>query len=172
MNKLLFDARFYETYYFANVVRNVLHDQISYIRKLDEFYGDNKHLGFVRSFPRYSAFHSFIEFSIDYIIWEESDEIDLERRQAIQRNYSSIPSALDDLKPTLLPIDLAFNYYQIEHTSFEGWLSRQNKTFQDATSDDVSDYYYDLRIEGPYEMLMDRAVNEVFSFYFRIVVCS
>jgi hypothetical protein len=48
MERYIFEARFYETYYFALVVRNILHDQLAYIRHLDEFYGDGKHLAFMK----------------------------------------------------------------------------------------------------------------------------
>jgi hypothetical protein len=142
-----------------------LYDQFSYLRKLDEFYGDSRYLGSVRPFPRYSALHSFIEFIVEYVVWEEIDDIDINRMQAIQRDYP--PSALEDLKPTVLPISLAFDYYEIEHTPFEEWPSEHEKTFQAATADDVSEYYCEIRIEESYEKLIDRAVSEVFFILFQ-----
>ncbi len=167
MERPLFEAGYYETYYFANIVRNVIHDRFSYLRKLDDFYGDSKYLSFIHPFPRYSVFHSFIEFVIDDIIWEQIDDINIEKRQAIQRNFSSIPSAITDLKLALLPINLAFDYYKIEHNSFEKWLSEHGKTFQDAIPDDVSEYYCEIRMEESYEKLLTRSVSEVFFVLFQ-----
>lgn len=49
---------FYETYYFANIVKTLLEDQFAYLRTLHEFYGDGQHLNYIRPFPRFSAFHA------------------------------------------------------------------------------------------------------------------
>lgn len=46
------ELTYYETYYFANVVKNVLEDQFAYLRLLDEFYGDRRYLSYTSPFPR------------------------------------------------------------------------------------------------------------------------
>jgi hypothetical protein len=167
MQRQLSEIRFYQTYYFANAIRNILHDQFSYLRTLDDFYGDDKYLVHVTPFPKYSALHCFIEFVIDDILSDEVNEIKLEKRQEILRRFSSIPVALEDIRPTSLPISEALNYYEIEHESFEDWLKEHNKTFLEATDGDLSDYYTDLRLTGPYDTLLERAVNEVFFVIFQ-----
>lgn len=40
MDSNKFEMRYYATYYYANIIENVLSDQFSYLRKLNEFYGD------------------------------------------------------------------------------------------------------------------------------------
>lgn len=167
MQRPLTEIRFYQTYYFANAIRNILHDQFGFLRTLDEFYGDDKYMAHVTPFPKYSALHCFIEFVIDYILSDEINEIKLEKRQETVRRYSSIPVALEDMRPTKLPINEAFDYYDIEHESFEDWLRERDKTFLEATDDDLSDYYMDLRLAGPYETLLKRAVQEVFFVIFQ-----
>lgn len=167
MKRPMFEARFYETYYFANAVRNVLSNQFEYLRGLNDFYGDDRYLSYIAPFQKYSAFHYFIEFMIDAIFSDEVSEIDLSKRQDTLRRFSAIPAALSDLRPSSLPINEAFLYYDIEHTSFEDWLKENDKSFLDATEDDVSDYYDDLRLEGPYEDLLERAVHEVFFVLFQ-----
>lgn len=167
MERYIFEARFYETYYFAFAIRNILNDQFAYIRHLDEFYGDGKHLGFVKPFPRYSAFHCFIEFVIDRIIDNEVSEIDLERKQEIARNFESLPSALKDLRPNSLPINEALHHHGIDHESFDEWLAERGKLFADATPDDMSDYYLELRLQGPYDELLEQVVREVFFVLFQ-----
>lgn len=167
MERYIFEARFYETYYFAFAVRNILNDQFAYIRHLDEFYGDGKLLGFVQPYPRYSAFHYFIEFVIDRIIDDEVREINLEKKQKVARNFESLSSALEDLRPSSLPINEALLHHGIDHESFDEWLAERGKLFADATRDDVSDYYLDIRLQGPYDELLDQVVREVFFVLFQ-----
>src|SRR4051794_35327311 len=109
MKQHIFEGRFYETYYFANAVRNVLHDQFSYIRSLDDFYGDDRYLEYIGPFPRWSAFHGFVAFMIDNILHEEMSEIDLEERRADLARFKGIPSAIRDYRPTNLPINDALD---------------------------------------------------------------
>jgi hypothetical protein len=137
------------------------------LRSLDAFYGNGKYLEYVSPFPKYSALHHFIEFIVDEILSDEVGEIDLQRRQETARKFSSIPSALEDLHPASLPINEALNYYEIEHESFEDWLTEHTKTFLEAKDDDISDYYMDLRLIGPYDTLLERATNEVFFVVFQ-----
>lgn len=167
MQRPLSEIRFYQTYYFANIIRNILHDQFAYLRSLNDFYGDDKYLAHVSPFPRYSALHCFIESVIDEILSDEISEIDLKQRQETIRRFSSIPAALEDVRPASLPVSQALNYYGIEHESFEDWLKEHDKTFLEATDDDISDYYTDLRLTGPYDTLLERAVHEVFFVVFQ-----
>ena len=69
----------YATYYFANIIDGILSDQFSYIRKLNDFYGDDKIQWFAKPFQKYSAFHQFIDFVVSSIINEEMPEIALEK---------------------------------------------------------------------------------------------
>jgi hypothetical protein len=157
------EVRFYETYYFANVVRNILSDRFAFLRTLNDFYGDGRHVTHSRPFPRFSAFHGFLWFVIDDMI-DETD-IDLIGRQEIARHSSGISAPF--APPTSeLPVNLALNYYGIEHTSFESWLTERHKSFQQADDDDVQDYHSDLRLDGPLDTLIERAVQEVFFVLF------
>ncbi|CUS03332.2 HNH endonuclease [Candidatus Promineifilum breve] len=167
MERATFEGHFYETYYFANIVRNVLHDQISYLRLLDNFYGADPDFEFAQPFPKYSAFHKFIEFLVTEIINDEVFEIELDVRQDTFERYSHMPIAMNDLRPTSLPIEKALIYYNIEHTSFVDWLKNLNKEFLDADDNDVSDYYDELTLEGPFETLVESAVREVFFILFQ-----
>ena len=73
------EIRCFETYYFANAIRNILHDQFAYIRNLNDFYGDEQYLNFLEPFPKFSAFHSFIEFIVRTILFEDLDKVDLNK---------------------------------------------------------------------------------------------
>jgi HNH endonuclease len=160
------DLTFYETYYFANVVKNVLENQFQYIRHLDEFYGDDRYLAYVLPFPRFSAFHSFINFIIDDVLSEDALNIGLDVRQDDVVRFQGIPSALDP-HPSKLPVDLALDRFGIVHESFETWLRTRGRAFLEATDDDVVRYYDDLRLEGQFEELLERATAEVFFVMFQ-----
>jgi hypothetical protein len=158
------EIRFFQTYYFANVVKNVLGDQFAYIRHLNDFYGDEREFAFARPFPRFSALHAFLEFIIDDLLSETSD-IDLPRRKGQVEHFASAPQGMIP-NPMMLPINEAFRYYGIEHTSFGEWLQDAGKDFSEAEDDDVYEYYGELRLEGSFQELLDRAVDEVFYILF------
>ncbi|MAL96781.1 MAG: HNH endonuclease [Haliea sp.] len=163
----MIEAHFYETYYFCNIVRNVLHDQFSFLRNLDEFYGDGKALYFSEPFPKYSALHYFIEFIVEDIYHEEAFKTDLDERRSMIDRFKNIPSALKDIQPTRLPIESAFKFHGIDFQSFESYLQDMNRSFLEATEDDVYDYINELRISGPYEKLTQQTVDEVFYVLFQ-----
>ncbi|MCI0628042.1 MAG: HNH endonuclease [Acidobacteria bacterium] len=167
MQRATFEGRFYETYYFANIVRNVLHDQFAYLRPLNDFYGDDKYLEYAQPFPKYSAFHSFIEFLVTDVISDEISEIKLDVRQDTLERYTDMLTDLGEPNPTSLPINDAFNYYNIEHTLFVDWLANRGVDFPSATDDDVSEYYDELRLEGPFDLLVEKVVQEVFFILFQ-----
>jgi len=158
------EIRFYDTYYFANVVKNVLQDQLAFIRHLNDFYGDGKHIAFARPFPRFSALHSFLEFIIDDLLSETKD-IDLPRRQIRAVQSSELSKAIIG-DPTLLPLNEALVRYGIDHTSFVEWLHEAGKSFQDADEDDIDEYYGELRLEGAFDKLLDCSVHEAFYILF------
>ncbi len=156
----------YETYHFANVVKNVLEDQFAYLRLLDEFYGDRRYLSYTSPFPRFSAFHSFIQFLIDDVISEDVSNIQLDIRQDEADRFKSLPSALDP-HPSKLPVNLAFDRFGINHQAFDVWLSSRGLSFLDARDGDVEQYYEHLRLEGQMDQLLERATAEVFFVLFQ-----
>lgn len=164
MQRPLLEVKFYETYHFANVIRNILSSRVDYLYSLDEFYGDDDCLRFARPFPRYSALHSFIEFFVHQLLTEEV--IGLAERQELVRRFASIPEALSP-HPSLLPLNEALNYHEIPHTPFLDWLAERALSFVDASEDDAFDYYSDLQEEGPYDALLERTVSEVFHVLFQ-----
>lgn len=164
VNHRFIELTYYETYYFANVVQNVLEDQFSYLRPLDQFYGDLRYLSYTSPFPRFSAFHSFVQFLIDEVISE--DDLHLDIRQDDVERFKSVPSALDP-HPSKLPVNLAFDRYGINHETFESWLSSRGISFLEARDNDVEQYYEDLRVNGQMDDLLARATAEVFFVLFQ-----
>jgi hypothetical protein len=166
VKKRIIELTYYETYYFANLVKNVLEDQLAYIRHLDDFYGDCRYLNYTSPFPRFSALHSFIYFVLDDVLSEDVVNLGLDVRQDNAERFKAFPSALNP-NPSKLPVNLAFDRFGIRHESFEAWLGSRGRSFLDATDDDVAGYYEDLRVEGQFGELLERATAEVFFVLFQ-----
>jgi hypothetical protein len=156
----------YATYYFANIIDGILTDHFTYIRSLNDFYGEGKIQWFAKPFQKYSAFHQFIDFVVNSVIDEQMSEIDLE---SLKKDYLNrkgfIPE--DELKEfTMLPLNTYFHNYKITHTSFEEWLKDNNKEFLLSTEDDIYDYYNEFYLSGEIEDLIEKIREEVFFVMF------
>lgn len=162
MDENLIEMKYYGTYYYANIISNVLEDQVDYLRRLNEFYGDGLFHRFLEPFPKYSYFHQFIEFIIESLIFEELDKIDIKEMLDKEKSYSFIPN----INFRLLPINEALIFYDIDHQPFEKWLADIEKTFESADEDDVYEYFYSLRDDGVIDNLYSRMVEEVFFILF------
>jgi hypothetical protein len=132
MSRPIVQFRSYETYYFANAVRNILADQFAYIRYLDDFYGDYRFLSLTSPFRRYSAFHCFLEFVVDSMLTNDTEELDLQKRKETLTQYAKWSAALDDLKPQVLPIEHALIFHSIQFTSFAAWLEERDISFSNS----------------------------------------
>ena len=64
MKRLFAEFKFYQTYYFAQAITDILHDQFAYIRHLNDFYGEGRAYYYFLSLSKYSVFHEFIEFVV------------------------------------------------------------------------------------------------------------
>ena len=107
-------------------------------------------------FPKFSALHTFCEFIIEDLLYEDVSEFD--------ELESSESSRI--LHEEHLPINHFLNYYQIAHTSFKDW-QQEHDDHQIETIEPVVEYYNHLKEEGPLDTLIDQAVEEVL-FYSRI----
>jgi hypothetical protein len=164
MKPALFEARYYETYFVANVINNVLADPMPYVRNLDEFYGDLLYVRFLEPFQKFSAFHQFIEFIVEALIFEALDKVDLDKQKSEEKRFENIPSMKGKFRD--LPINGALHHYMIEHQSFVQWLDEHGKTFEVADEDDANEYYAFLQESGVYGSLVERIVEEVFFIMF------
>jgi hypothetical protein len=166
MKRSFIEITFYETYYFANVVREILEDRSSYLRVLNEFYGDDQYLHYTSPFPKFSAFHSFIRFVIDDVISDDVNAVKLDVLQDDFANFQNTPDALHP-HPPKLPVNLAMDRLGIQHQTFDGWLQENGRTFLDARDEDMAEYYDHLREEGQFDQLLDQATAEVFFVLFQ-----
>ncbi len=163
----MLEAKFYETYYFCNIIRNVLYDRFSFLIKLDGFYGDQAIFYLLEPFQKYSTLHKFIEFVVVDIYYETTSDVDIESMKKTYYDFSGFSIALEGIEPTKLPIELAFEFHEIEYESFEIHLDFCNKGFVDCDEDDVYDYICELRNSEAYEKLIDQTTKEIFYILFQ-----
>ncbi|RKI14264.1 HNH endonuclease [Corallococcus sp. AB030] len=169
MTRPLVQLRFRDSYYYSNIINNVIDHDFDYLVTLDEFFGDSKHAYLARPFKKHSALHQFIEYTISRLLSEDSDNIDLERRQKMAEHYSPEFKEILGFDPTALPINEALNHYGIPHQSFKDWLTESGKTFSTATEDDLDDYQSDLpwNQDAAYQALISKCTDEVFFILFQ-----
>lgn len=167
MKRNLVEHRYFGTYYFADIVSDILDDPFDYLRNLEDFYGDGRYLDWVKPFQKFSALHGFIEFILDDLVYDQASEENLLQRQEQYRKFYSIPPALADLQPHVLFIERALLHFSIPHISFVDWLKTRGQLFVNATGEELDEYMTLMRDEGPYDELLERLVGEVFFLLFQ-----
>ena len=166
MKRLFAEFKFYQTYYFAQAITDILHDQFAYIRHLNDFYGEGRAYYYFKPFSKYSVFHEFIEFVVRDIIHDTNSEVDLEKRKERIKSVGKYAEAFGWI-PEHLPINLAFDFYEIEHLTFNDWLRDNGSSFSDANDDDICEYLDELILNGDYDKLIEKIVHEVFFILFQ-----
>lgn len=164
MIRRLFEVRYYDTYYIANIVHGVASDPFPHLRDLEGLYCDDRYEDFLFPFPQYSAFHRFVGFIIDAFFHRQLTEIDLKKALEDEKLFEHIPGARGDSRR--LFINDALDRHSKEHQSFEEFLVDRDKSWETADEDDVSDYYLELRLSGPLEELIEEITEEVFFIMF------
>ncbi|EKO3573771.1 HNH endonuclease [Vibrio metschnikovii] len=160
----MFQVKFYETYYFCNVIHNILRDQFSYIRRINDFYCDEQIFYLASPFQKYSAFHHFIEFVVEDIYLEEAFEADIEELKGNKRTHSAVRQhySLDKL-----PIERAFDFHEIEYQSFVSHLLSYGKSLSSFDINDLDSYMEETRLSQSYEYLIRQTVKEIFHVLFQ-----
>ena len=151
MEKSFLTMRYYETYYYANIVHNVLDDPFPYIRHVHSWYEDREAV-FLRPFPKFSILHDFAAHVISMLI-DEYDGAEALGRLASNRHAE-------------LWIDRAFRDHGTSTEGFRSWLAEKGVALDDADEDDIREYYSELNLSGQFGDLIDHLVNEVFYVLF------
>lgn len=152
MREPLLQMEFFETYYYANVVHNVLNDTTPYLRNLNNWHEDREVSLFLRPFPKWSVLHDFAQYVIEDLIYERLESSSIE---AIQNNPRSI-----------LWIDQALAHHKIETSGFRAWLKQQEIEIAETSQDVIYDYHNDLRLTGEFDKLLTQLTSEVFYLVF------
>ena len=160
----MLQAKFYETYYFCNIVHNVLRDQFSYIRMINEFYCDDQIFYLAAPFEKYSAFHYFIEFIVEDVYLEEAFEADIDEIKGLNSTHEAVREYYDLSK---LPIEKAFDFHRIDYQSFHSHLLDSGKSISNFDVNDIDSYIEEIRLSQSYEDLTKQTVKEIFHVLFQ-----
>lgn len=163
------EMKYYNTYYYCNIIVNVIND-IEYLTKLNEFfegYFDESCIDEYK-FPRDSILHDFSRWVIEEIMWEEMDEV----LREMDSKYSSAEGDKGDrLKNAFadkygyevrLQLEYVIESYTDEKISFKKWLEAETFDFiQDAAREFFWEYD-ELRWKA-----IDAIADEIFYLLFQ-----
>lgn len=147
----------YESYYFCNVIKNVLNEQGAYIRGLNDYHGDGRSVVFDSAFPRWSHFHDFIGFIIDGVYAENLNHENINDRLEAFKRY--LPSFSQ-------PVDVAIVSFVNIRNYFLTYLSQAGKTLNESGVADLEDFlcgFYEGRVFQEY---IEKTIKEVFYILF------
>lgn len=132
----------YESYYFCNIIKNVLNEQGAYMRGLNDYYGDGRSVAFDLGFPKWSHFHDFIGFIIDDVYAENLKHENLNDRLDAFKRYQ--PSFSKPVEGAIVSFVNIRNY-------FLTYLSETGKSLNDSGIADLEDFlchFYDGGVSG------------------------
>ena len=138
----MLEMNYYATYYYSNIIENVLRDPFPYVRNLNDFYGDGKLEYMLVPFQKNSTFHQFIYFIIEDLI------------------NSNFP---EDPHCSRFHLHDIFKYHNLEYMSYDNWRKQLKG---DLSSYEYSDYYSDLCMNGEIDNLLSLLTDEVFFVMF------
>lgn len=142
------EYKFYQTYYFCNVINNVLRDPFPYVRNLNDFYGEGRVFYFLGKFEKYSIFHKFIKFVVDGV-------------------YEEHLTQSEPHESTELPIERALKYYNVPFTSFIEFFHDKNLSERISPEDACCEYMNELRHSEAYDLLLQKTTDEIFYILFQ-----
>ncbi len=152
MRQHFIKMQFYETYYYANIIHNVLDDPYPFIRNIHAWYEDQEEELLLPPFPKWSRLHDFTAHIIRCLIDEEISDSSVEKVRN-GRRYE-------------VWVDRALKFHGFECEGFRLWLKDKAIENEDLTEDHLADYHNDLYLSGPLNELIDHLSNEVFHILF------
>lgn len=152
--------QYYETYYYANIIGNLLADPFAYLRKLHEWHEDRQAELFTASFPRWSVLHSFSHFVISGLLDEHVNDVTADE--------------IANKKSTELWVDAALRHHGFQIDGFRKHLETEGVALADLTEDHIADYHNELWIAGPLEDFLDALSEETLFVLFsnRSLLCN
>lgn len=148
----LISMQFYETYYYANIVHNVLTDPFPYIRIVHAWYEDRESEVLLPPFPKWTRLHDFTRYVINSVI--DEDVCDTTIDAVVHETGFEVWA------------DQALRQHKYECIGFKRWLKEHAVSLDDLTEDHLADYYSELRLSGPLEDLVEHISEEVFQVLF------
>lgn len=147
----------YESYYFCNIIKNVLNEQGAYMRGLNDYHGDGRSVAFDLGFPKWSHFHDFIGFIFDGVYAENLNYENLNKRLEVLKRYSPSFSTSGDVA---IASFIGIRNY------FLTYLSQTGKSLNESVTADLEDFlccFYDGALFQEYK---EKTIKEVFYILF------
>lgn len=152
MRRNLVTMRYFETYYYANVIDNVLSEPFAYLRHMNSWHEDREATAFLNPFSRRSVLHDFAEHVIRLLMDQQISDVNAD-------------SMVHD-KSAELWVDQALRYHGLATDGFRNWLTEQNVSLSDVNEDHIADYHTELHLSGDLEELIEQQAAEVFFVLF------
>jgi hypothetical protein len=152
MKNPLLRMEFYETYYYANIIQNILRDPFDYLRNLHSWAEDAEYEVFLPPFPKVSRLHSLIRFIIHSVVVEDIDDV-------------VIDAIMHDSRHDLW-LDRALRHHGLECPGFRTWLHEEGRELADISEDDIHDYHREMLLGGQFDGLLDHLSEETFFVVF------
>lgn len=149
----VFEMHYYGTYYYANIIQNVLGD-FDFLSSISPFFWDEGKLNFISPFPKKTYLHQFIWFVLDELIDEHFRGFEL---REIKRLGA-------------FPIETPLNIYRIEHISSQNFFKEKEIELEGLIDDnweDLKESYQEYLLESPgYWELIEKLTEDVFYILF------
>jgi hypothetical protein len=147
----------HESYYFCNIIKNVLNEQGAYMRGLNDYLGDGRSVAFDLSFPKWSHFHDFIGFIIDSVYAENLDHENLKDRLEAFKRYK--PSFSEPFEVAIVSFVRMRNYFQT-------YLSQTGKSLDKSRIADLEDFLCGFYEGVLFQEYKEKTIKEVFYILF------
>jgi len=149
-----FEHTYLNTYYYSNIVSNILQRDIELIGFISNFFANEETIfNLAKPFQKYSAFHCFIHYMIADFFENDMDEYD----QRIFEYHKVNKYAIEPLYA-----ESALKEYELYDYSFKEFINSKNE----IEYSDIEAYRDDLILSGRLEELYDKITNEVFYVMF------
>lgn len=143
---------FFETYYYVNIVHNILDNQFDWLVNLHQWHENNAEGLFATNFKKWSNLHDFAAHVIESLIYESNTDI-IEDALAHDVSYE-------------LWVDEALRRHGFASEGIREWLRESGKDATDISSDDIYDYHNELLLSGHLSELIEHLASEVFYILF------
>jgi hypothetical protein len=144
--------RYWDTYYYSQVVHNLLVRPEDYLRLLEDFFGDLRYRSFIAPYPRWTTLHRFVEQAFYGILEESVDDIMVDAIVHRPDYEPWVSEALDE--------------HGINHPHIRDWLPTGGYRLDEVDEDVVYQYHDHLTELGSLGSLATQLAEEVFFLTF------
>ena len=139
---------YYDTYYYCNIVQNILGNQPDYLVTMHSLFEDERTVFFAAPWQKWTALHRFVAQCVNGLFFE-----DLEL-------YADKPLAFGK------QMGARFQNYSIDHLTMAEFLADRQRPASGLDQDDAYEYLLELGFVGNLETLIERIADEVFFVMF------